>query len=80
MTKPDWSSEELKLWVELKYVRQKSDVRTITEDISSDITKYGDNKRRVLYIIYDPDHLITDQKSFAEPIASRETMAVSFVR
>jgi Queuosine biosynthesis protein QueC len=40
-TKPDWSNEPLKLWVELKYVRQKADVRTITEDIAADITKLG---------------------------------------
>lgn len=80
LTKPDWSSEELKLWVELKYVREKRDIRTITEDISSDITKYGDNQRRILFVIYDPIHLITDEKMFSEPIISRENMSVSFVR
>lgn len=79
-TKPDWSAEELKLWVELKYVREKSDIRAITEDISSDITKYGDNQRRVLYVVYDPNHLIMDERSFSQPILSRESMSVSFVR
>ena len=39
-TKPDWSSEELQLWVELKYVRQRSDIRLISEDIAADITKW----------------------------------------
>ena len=53
-TKPDWSAEEFGLWVELKYVRQKSDIRTITEDIAADITKYGDNVSHTLYVVYDP--------------------------
>lgn len=48
-TKPDWSAEEFCLWVELKYVREKSDIPPITEAIAADITNYGDNERRVLH-------------------------------
>lgn len=79
-TKPDWSAEPLRLWVELKYVREAKDIRQITEDIAADITKYGDNDRRTLFVIYDPYHLITDQEAFAEPILKRPTMLVGFVR
>jgi 7-cyano-7-deazaguanine synthase in queuosine biosynthesis len=79
-TKPDWSFEDLQLWVELKYVRKKTDIRQITEDIAGDITKYGDNNRRVLYIVYDPVHLITNENKFSEPINQRETMMVHFLR
>lgn len=57
MTKPDWSLEELNLWVELKYVRKKQGTRAITTAISEDIVKYGDNQRRTLFIVYDPDGL-----------------------
>lgn len=79
-TKPDWSAEELNLWIELKYVRKKTDIRQITEDIAADITKYGDNLRRVLFMIYDPSHLIVDEAKFSEPIVARETMRVEFIR
>ncbi|MCI0728224.1 MAG: 7-cyano-7-deazaguanine synthase [Chloroflexi bacterium] len=79
-TKPDWSVEELLLWVEMKYVREKKDIRTITEDIAADITKYGDNRRRMLYVIYDPEHLVTDESRFATPIEERSNMLVGFIR
>ena len=80
LTKPDWSVEELMLWVEAKYVRAKSGIRTITEDIAADITKYGDNSRYVLFVVYDPQHLITDDYRFSEPILKRSTMMIDFVR
>ncbi len=80
LTKPDWSAEPLLLWVELKYVRTKSDVRPITEAIAADITKYGDSGRRVLFVVYDPQHLITDEARFSEEIVRRPTMLVDFIR
>ena len=78
-TKPDWSAESFRLWVELKYVREKSDIRQITEDIAADITKYGDNERHSLFIIYDPKHLVTDEGKFSQQILEHE-MLVSFIR
>lgn len=80
LTKPDWSANELDLWVELKYVRKKTDIRQITEDIAADITKYGDNGQHVLFVVYDPTRLITDDDGFAEPIQRRQTMRVRFIR
>lgn len=80
LTKPDWSQDSLGLWIELKYVRKKTDIREITEDIAADITKYGDNGRRVLFVIYDPKHLILDESRFAAPIVAREQMRVKFIR
>jgi hypothetical protein len=80
LTKPDWSAEELSLWVELKYVRKKEDIRQIGAAIAEDITKYGDNQRNVLYVVFDPNHLITNEREFAEPILKRPTMQIRFVR
>ena len=79
-TKPDWSAEDMQLWVELKYIRTKRDINPITEAIAADITKYGDCGRRVLYVVYDPGHLITDEDAFAEPIERRSTMWARFIR
>lgn len=80
LTKPDWSAEDLQLWIELKYVRKKEDIRPITKDIAEDITKYGDNNRRVLYVVYDPQHLIVNESQFSEDIIKRESMKVEFIR
>jgi 7-cyano-7-deazaguanine synthase in queuosine biosynthesis len=79
-TKPDWSSEDLRLWVELKYVRNRSDIRQISEDIAADITKYGDNRRRVLFVVYDPKHLVIDEKGFAAPVVARDDMYLHVIR
>ena len=79
-TKPDWSDEVLGLWVEAKYVRTKKDIVPISEAIAADITKYGDNERRVLYVIYDPHHLILDEQAFSTHILRRDGMMVRFVR
>jgi hypothetical protein len=80
MVKPDWSDDALQLWIELKYVRKREDLHPITEAIAADITKYGDNRRRTLFIIYDPCHLITDEEQFSEPILRRAEMTISFIR
>ncbi len=69
-----------KITVELKYVREKKDLGQVREAIAADITKYGDNGRRVLFVIYDPYHLILKENEFSEPILRRPTMLVSFVR
>jgi hypothetical protein len=80
LTKPDWSAESLRLWIELKYVRKTEHIRSITEAIAADITKYGDNRRRVLYVVYDPSHFVTDERAFSEPILKRGNMLVQFIR
>jgi len=79
-TKPDWSStEQLCVWVELKYVRKKEDIRRIHRDVAEDITKYGDNNCKVLFLVYDPHHL-ADDNTFLEPVHSRSDMIVRFLR
>jgi hypothetical protein len=79
-TKPDWSNEALELFIELKYIRTKADIRTISRDIAEDITKYGDGGRRIQFIVYDPHHLITNEKEFSKPILDRENMLIGFIR
>lgn len=79
-TKADWSKGDLRLWVELKYVRKRTDIRPIEKSIAEDITKYGDNQVRVLYIVYDPGHLVDDEAAFSTPIRKRPAMLVEFIR
>ncbi len=78
--KPDFSSVQEDLWVELKYIRKKGDIRTITEDIAADITKYGDNNANVLYVVYDPERHLPDDEQFKADIEAHPGMIVSVIR
>ncbi|MDE2375316.1 MAG: hypothetical protein KGL96_13895 [Hyphomicrobiales bacterium] len=78
LTKPDWSGPSL--WVELKFIRSSADVRRATEDIAADITKYGDNDRQTLFLIYDPHHQIADGDGFANDIERHEGNLAKIVR
>lgn len=81
LTKPDWYVEAFGMLIEAKYVRKKSDLRQISEAVAADITKYGDSKfSRVLFVVYDPQHVISDEADFAAPIRARANMRVGFVR
>jgi len=80
LAKPDWSMSRLNLLVEAKYIRKRGEIRRITEEIAADITKYGDNDYRVLFVVYDPQHCVTDEGQFSEPIVSRPSMKVAFIR
>jgi 7-cyano-7-deazaguanine synthase in queuosine biosynthesis len=78
--KPDFSSEPLALWVEMKYLRRSTDVRRATEEIAADITKYGDSGRRTLFVVYDPGRQIVDDRQFAADIERHVGMFVRIVR
>lgn len=79
-TKPDWMAPDSGLLIELKYVRKKSGISKISKDIAEDITKYGDNKRHVLFVVYDPEGVIVDEAAFIEPVARREDMLIAIIR
>lgn len=80
-TKPDWSEEEINLWIELKYVRKKSATPgIITDAIAADITKYGDLGKRVLFIIFDPYRLINDDGKYIAPILGHDGMRATVIR
>jgi len=80
-TKPDWSEEEINLWIELKFARKKSaPPGRISDEIAADITKYGDKGKRVLFLIYDPERLVHDDVGFLAPILSHSDMRAEILR
>ncbi|MEP3932796.1 hypothetical protein, partial [Rhodopirellula bahusiensis] len=80
-TKPDWSSDQSRLWIELKYVRKNSATPTkISDAIASDIIKYGENGVRVLFVVYDPSRLIVNDPKFVDPIEKHHGMRCSVIR
>ena len=78
--KPDFSSREHNLWIEIKYVRDNTPPSKITNDIAADITKYGDNRANVLYIIYDPEGRIKNKAEFSGDIEAHKGMKVAIIR
>ncbi len=79
-TKPDWSADEEKLWIELKYVRRREDRSPILKAIAEDMQKYGDCGRRVLFIVYDPKRIIVDERRFCEPVRRNRSMYIEILR
>jgi hypothetical protein len=79
-TKPDWSLESVGLWIELKYVRKVYGLSAIVKDIAEDITKYGDNNRKVLFVVYDPENIVKDERKFRQPIDTRPDMTLELIR
>jgi 7-cyano-7-deazaguanine synthase in queuosine biosynthesis len=78
-TKPDWSAERLSLWIELKYVRTAGDRVKVTDAIAADITKYGVNGRRTLYVIYDPSRHLHDDAEVEADITRHAGMFVRII-
>ena len=80
LTKPDWSAEQLALWVELKYVRRSTDRARVTDAIAADITKYGDVGRRVLFVIYDPGRHLGDDEELHAIVQAHAGMFMRVIR
>lgn len=80
-TKPDWSIEELCLWIEAKYVKDKKSEARCLGEIAEDITKYGDIGRKTLFVVYDPNRSIIKEDDFSEHISRRpDKCSIVFVR
>ena len=80
MTKPDWSADGVGLLVELKYVRDRKGIGSIAKDIAEDITKYGHSGRRVLFVVYDPGHIVLQEDELAACVAEQRDMRLAVVR
>jgi hypothetical protein len=80
MTKPDFADQAGVLWVELKYVRERKEVLRVTEQIATDIVKYGDNQKRVLFVVYDPGHHIVNEIEFRENVEKHSGMLFFAIR
>lgn len=79
LTKPDWSSESHSLFIEAKYIQEKTEIRRITKEIAEDLIKYGDNGWFILFAIYDPFRKVTERTTFSEPIVARDGTFVHFI-
>ncbi|HEY3318945.1 MAG TPA: hypothetical protein VGP72_00510 [Planctomycetota bacterium] len=80
LTKPDYYVEGYSILIELKYVRDKADIPRTVSAIAEDITKYGDNDYRVLFVVYDKHGHISDTDEFVAPVEKHPKMIIEIVR
>jgi hypothetical protein len=80
LSKPDFSNENVGLFIELKYIKKGQAPSKITEQIAADITKYNIAKRHVLFIIYDPDRVVSNDDAFMEDIHDYPKAHIRIIR
>lgn len=75
----DHSVDEASLVIECKYVRGKTSPSKVSEGIAADCTKYP-SEACILFVIYDPDRSIADDKSFTLDIERHRPCLVRVIR
>lgn len=81
-TKPDFSdlSQRNPLFLELKLVRDRADLRRVTKEITSRIIVYGDQGASVLFPVYDPRRSISDDLEFRRSLERHPQVWVQVIR
>jgi len=85
-TRPDFSawadpnSQEPDLFVEVKLIRNRGEVRTVTDELLADIPKYTARARKALMLVYDTGGFISDDRSFSAPLEGLGEVRVAVLR
>jgi 7-cyano-7-deazaguanine synthase in queuosine biosynthesis len=66
--KPDLSAAGGRLFIEVKYPRATRSIGQIGEEIAADITCYVDAGASVLFVVYDPEHRVTNRRRFVSDL------------
>jgi len=78
-TVPDHSINTYDLLIESKYPRNKKSISALTDEITSDIVKYG-IESYVLFVIFDPERLISNDSKFKRDIELSKRVSVTIIR
>ncbi len=81
-TKPDFSeqTETPPLFIEFKFIKERTRLNGVVTEMTSRTTIYRDQGAWVLFIVYDPNRIITNDKKFVEPFENHEGIRVGMVR
>lgn len=86
-TRPDFSgttsadeAHEPDLFVEVKLVRARGDVRNVTDEILADIPKYTARRRCALFLVFDAGDFIADDDAFAAKFEGLGAVRVRVLR
>ena len=76
---PDHLLQSSDLLLESKYIRRGTSPSKATEGIAADLTKYPENAF-ILFIVYDPDHMISSDDQYCKKIEAKGRNKVIIVR
>src|SRR5207302_8712635 len=76
---PDHILTKGDLLIEAKYVREGTPPAKANEGIAGDLTKYPKNAH-ILFLVYDPDGAITNDRVFKQDIEAKGRCTVCIVR
>jgi len=85
-TRPDFSawanpdSPEPDLFVEVKLIRARREVTSVTDELLADIPKYTARARKALLLVYDTGGFIADDGVFATPLEELGEVRVAVLR
>jgi 7-cyano-7-deazaguanine synthase in queuosine biosynthesis len=76
---PDHELEDANVVIESKYVRDGTPPSKISDGMAADLIKYPPD-RHILFVVYDPGHLIRDTRLFISDFESRGRCTVRVLR
>jgi 7-cyano-7-deazaguanine synthase in queuosine biosynthesis len=79
-TIPDHSFNNHDLVIETKYLRGNTTPSKATEAIAADVTKYGSSNYKMLFVVYDPNRMITDDDRFSSDFEKNGNCTVRVFR
>lgn len=77
---PDHSIIGKDLVIETKYLRKNTTPSKATEAIAADITKYGSSNCKILFVVYDPNRMISDDARFSSDFENTGKCVVRIFR
>lgn len=79
-TRPDFADLRELLFVEMKYTKSKAGLRRVTTEMTSRMLIYRHQGAFVLFVIYDPKHVIGDDEAFSHDLEQHGGVWVAISR
>ncbi len=69
----DFTIDELRLFIETKYINDKEDGKRIQEECKKDLVSYSKQEscNTIIFFIYDPNHCIDNRDAFRESLGNK---------
>ncbi len=78
-TVPDHGSNHIDVFIEAKYIRQRTSPSRASEGMAADMTKYPQDIH-ILFVVYDPERAIKDDHRFKNDFEKRGRCTVLLIR
>lgn len=82
-TKPDFSSNGSHnpcLFLEFKFIKERKRLNSIITEMTSRVLIYRDQGAWVLFVVYDPERTVVDDRKFSRGFEKHEGIFVSLIR